>query len=181
MPCCSPGNLLVFCYCLPLLDGQTSSMFNSCTLKFFVSRKGSHQHEPPDRASYSCRLLSSSMRIVSALLRVLLCLAVFQHSLAAENVTDVATPEELRDAIVQGAAHIRLRAHMDLRNLTLSPLCPDGKCNYLVLFQVANATESIQVRGSNSHCNSLEFCVPCVPMRYDILQGYGTHVPKRHC
>jgi hypothetical protein len=76
-------------------------------------------------------------------------------------ITDVSTPKELEAAVQQGAEHIRLRAHMDLRGLTLSQLCPDGGCEQLVLFQVANATDSIQVRSCTSCCHTCSCSDEC--------------------
>jgi hypothetical protein len=82
---------------------------------------------------------------VPGLLQALLLLATVFNSLADEKITDVFTPEQFEAAMKHGAAHIRLRDHMDLRGLTLLPLCPGGECKQLLHFVIANTTESIQV------------------------------------
>lgn len=77
-------------------------------------------------------------------------MAAFVCACGTETITNVWTPKDFDAAMKQGAEHIRLRAHMDLRELPLSPLCPEGQCDKLVLFQVANGTDSIQVLSCTS-------------------------------
>ena len=77
---------------------------------------------------------------------VLTVLAGSSLAQAASTITDVRTAQQLEVAIKDGAEHIRIREHLDLRQLKLGPLCEDGGCAQLLLFKLADTTLSIQVR-----------------------------------
>ena len=67
-------------------------------------------------------------------------------ALAQPTFTDVRNGRQLQAAVADGATHIRLRSHIDLRGLPMTSLCPGSSaCVQQVYMMVQSGTLSITV------------------------------------
>lgn len=83
-----------------------------------------------------------------------------------DAVTEVATPEQLQQAVQEGARHIEVTAHMDLTSLA-------GALHHrgVLLGVFLDATKSIRV--------SVGFCGPCHPLCH-VLRSVNSPCTTKH-